>query len=189
MKHTITVVFGLILAFAIGTVLWPSRGSAQGQSGCRSFQAIAQATVPSSTPLGLIADVWGGPLYGMLGEEFLFGLISGNDGARESNANIGQKRDGSYTMGFGCHMRLDGIYDCTNTITYEVANTVYSRPPGFGRYIGNSTKIVGGTGRFQFVSGNLNVNGPFIAWPDANSRVKLSGRWNPELSGFVCGVQ
>jgi hypothetical protein len=187
MKHAITVSSGLILAVAIAMVLWPGP-AARADPGCKSFQAIVQASVPSSTPLGLVKDVWGGPLYGVLGDEYLVGVMSGNDGVRESNANIGQKREGSYTLGFGCHAGA-GKYECTDTITYEVANAVYTPPPAFGRYIGNAVKIVSGTGRFQFASGNLNVNGSFIAWLDSSSPFKLSGRWNPEISGFVCGVQ
>jgi hypothetical protein len=187
MKHTVTFGSGLVVVLAIGLLLWPTP-TAQAQQGCKSFQAIAQAAIPSSRPLGLVRDVWGGPLFGVLGDEFLTGVFSGNDGARESNAKIGQKRDGSYTMGFGCQESA-GVYVCTDTITYEVANAIYTPPPGFGRYIGNTAKITGGTGQFQFASGNLNVNGPFIAWPDSSSLFKLSGRWNPEISGFVCGVQ
>jgi hypothetical protein len=186
MKRAIKL-FGLIVALSIVTLLWPTT-AVQANPGCKSFQAIAQASVPSFTPLGLVKDVWGGPLYGMLGDEFLVGVFSGNDGVRESNANIGQKRGGSYTMGFGCQGSA-GIYVCTDTITYEVANAVYTPPPGFGRYIGNAAKIVSGTGRFQLASGNVNVSGPFIAWPDNSSPFKLSGRWNPEISGFVCGIQ
>jgi hypothetical protein len=183
-----------LFAFIFGAVLWPVHASAQAQSGCRAFQAIAQATLPGSTPLGLTLDIWGGPVYVMLGDEFLFGVMTGHDGMRESNANVGQKRDGFYTVGFRCQVQLDGKYVCQDTFTYHVANTVYTQlapavAPGFGQYHGNSAKIVSGTGRFRLASGNLNVNGPFIAWPDATSPLKASGRWNPELTGFICGVE
>ena len=189
MKQLKRAVVTVAMAFAVGGVFRPTYASAQGQSGCRPFQAIAQATLPSSTPVGLTRDVWGGPVYGMLGEEFVFGLMSGHDGVRESNASIGQKRDGSYMVGFNCQLGADGKYTCQHTFTYEVANAVYTQPPGFGRYSGNAAKIVSGTGRFRFATGNLNINGPFIAWPDATSPLKASGRWNPELSGFICGVE
>ena len=188
MKQT-TKFVTIVILVAVSTVLLPARASAQGQSGCRPFQALAQATLPSSTPLGLSKDVWGGPLYGTLGEEFVFGVLSGHDGVRESNANIGQKRDGSYTVGFNCQLKADGKYACQDTFTYEVANAVYAQPPGFGRYIGNASKILSGTGRFRFATGNLNVNGPFMAWADATSPLKSSGRCNLELSGFVCGIE
>jgi len=192
MKRSITIVLGFIFALAIGTLLWPNLVSpAQAQPGCKSFVAIAHATVPSSTPLGLTVDVWGGPLYGMLGGEFLFGVLSGNDGVDLFHGTIGQGRGGSYTVGVNCTAPVtpDTNYTCTDSFTYEVPNAVFTKPPGFGRYNGNTARIVGGTGRFQFASGNLNVTGPFIAWPDSNSPFGLSGRWNSELSGQVCGVQ
>jgi hypothetical protein len=154
-------------------------------------RTIAQAILPSSTPLGITLDVWGGPLSGVLGDGFLQGLLSGNDGVGTPKGSIGQGRGGSYTVAIGCPTPVvpGNPYVCTDSFTYEVSNAVWTQPPGFGHYIGNTAKIVGGTGRFQFASGNLNVNGPFIAWPDGNSPFKLSGRWNPELSGQVCGVQ
>jgi len=55
---------------------------AQEATTCKSFSAIAHAVLPSSAPMA-DTDSWGGPLYGMIGEDYL-GLkaaLSGNDGA------------------------------------------------------------------------------------------------------------
>ena len=55
------------------------------------------------------------------------------------------------------------------------------------RYIGNTARIVTGTGRFAAASGNLNIVGPAIAWPDNNPICAL-GRWNGQIRGKVCGI-
>lgn len=81
---------------------------------------------------------------------------------------------------------------CENSFTYQVPHAVFPTPPGKGGitpYYGNTAKIVGGKGRFQGASGNLNVNGPAIAWPDSGSPIGFSGRWNPVVSGKICGIQ
>jgi hypothetical protein len=189
MKRTTTILVGFIFALAVGTLLWPTLGSqAQAQSGCKSFEAIAQAALPSSTPLFKTFDLWGGPLYGMIGSELLpQGVLSGNDGQDSWHGAIGIGRGGSYTV-------CTNYPVCSDTFTYEVPNAVFPAPPGQGglmRYIGNTAKIVQGTGRFLSASGNLNITGPAIAWPDnsPNNPIGFLGRWNAELSGKVCGVQ
>ena len=81
---------------------------------------------------------------------------------------------------------------CTDTLTFEVPNSVFPSPPGMiglGRYNGNTARIVGGTGRFESASGNLNFTGTFIVWPDQSSPIGVFGRTNAELSGNICGVQ
>ncbi len=186
MKRAITVVLGFMLTLAVGILVWPNLGPpAQAQPGCQSFRAIAQATLPTSTPLAA-TDTWGGLLYGMLGGEFLSGVLSGNDGDETFRSHMGTGKGGAYTVGVGCAPGV--LYVCTDSFTYEVPNAVFPIPPGkigFAYYIGNTAKIVGGTGRFVSASGDLNVSGPAIVSLD----VFPVGRWNVELSGQVCGVE
>jgi hypothetical protein len=191
MRRTMTILFRFTLTLAVGIVLWLLGSEAQAQPGCKSFEAIGQASLPSSTPLGLTFDVWGGPLYAMLGGEFLgvSAVFSGNDGEETFRSHVGQGRGGSYTVGVNCNPGL--FYSCTDTFTYEVPNAVFPSPPGQAGllfYIGNTAKIVAGTGRFEGASGNLNVRGPAIVWPDSNP-FGVSGRWDPEISGDICGIQ
>jgi hypothetical protein len=183
MKHAITIALGLMVALAVGTLLWPG-SAAQAQSGCKDFQALVQAWLPTSTPLAP-TDTWGGPLFGFLGGELLPGVLSGNDGNETFRQHMGAGRGGAYTV-------CVGYPTCTDSFTYEVPNAVFPIPPGKGGivpYFGNTAKIVSGTGRFQAASGNLNVSGPAIVWPDSSSPFGVSGRWNPAISGRVCGVQ
>jgi hypothetical protein len=187
MKRTVIT----LSMMSIAAMLWPAAGRAQTEAVCKSFQAIAQAVLPSATPFAppeANTDVWGGPLFGMLGTEFVAGILSGNDGEKSANGNIGQGLRGTYTVGFNCTGVPGGTYTCADTFTYEVPIAVWNRPPGFGRYVGSTAKIVAGTGRFLSASGYLTVYGVFGGWPDAASRIGSSGRWNPEISGQICGV-
>jgi len=181
-----------LTAVSIGVLLCPAPGQAQTESECKTFQAIGQAVLPSATPFAPAEankDVWGGPLFGMLGTEFVIGVLSGNDGEKSSSGSIGQGLKGAYIVGFNCTGEPGGIYTCADTFTYEVPIAVWNKPPGFGRYVGSTAKIVAGTGRFRSASGYLTVYGTFAGWPDPASRLGLSGRWNPEISGQICGVQ
>jgi hypothetical protein len=182
LKTTITMAF--LLTLAAGVLLWPAFGSqAQDQQGCEDFQAIAQAWLPTSTPL-TPDDTWGGPLFGVLGGNIFLGVLSGNDGNGVWHAHVGSGKGGAYTV-------CVGYPTCTDSFTYEVPNAVYPVPPGqagFMKYSGNTAKIKSGTGRFQSAFGNLNVSGPAVAWEDSASSFGVSGRWNVSLSGKVCGI-
>jgi hypothetical protein len=188
MKRSIFILVGFILALSICVMLWPTaRTLAQAPTGCVSFEAIAQAALPSSTPLFKTFDLWGGPVYGMLGSDVIpQGALSGNDGVDTWHKTVGIGRGDSYTI-------CTDYPICSDTFTYEVPNAVFPAPPGQGglmRYSGNTAKIVQGTGRFQYATGNLNVSGPAIAWPDSNpgNPIGALGRWNASLSGKVCGI-
>jgi hypothetical protein len=65
MKRATTFAAGLIAALAVAALFCPGLGSARAQAGCKSFEAIAQASLPTSTRLAA-TDRWGGPLYASL---------------------------------------------------------------------------------------------------------------------------
>jgi len=48
---------------------------------------------------------------------------------------------------------------------------------------------ISGTGKFLGASGNLNVAGPFILWPDSTSPFTVRGRWNGEVNGNIWGAR
>ena len=117
MKRAITVVSGLILALAIGPLLWPGLGPARAQSNCKSFEAIIQASLPTSTRLAA-TDVWGGPLYGSLDGERLLGVWSGNDGVVSRQGVNGRGTGGASTIGFNC-VPGNPFLLCADTLTVE----------------------------------------------------------------------
>ncbi len=160
--------------------------SSPAQAGCTKFEAILQGSLPSPTPL-VGDDSWGGSIYASLGGEFLAGIISGTEVGTAHGVG-GHGRDTTYKVCFG----PVGPDQCKDSFTYKAVNAVWPVQPGkvgMGFYQANSAKIVEGTGRFQFASGNLNVAGPFIVWLDSNSIFGVSGRWNAEIKGDICGVQ
>ena len=157
---------------------------AQDTTACKSFSAIAHAVLPSSTPMA-DSDSWGGPLYGMLGEDYL-GLtaaLSGNDGEETwyEDGALGVGKGGTYTV-------CTDYPACHDTFTYEVPFAVFPSQPGtLMDYIAYGIKIVKGSGKFAGASGNLDVRGPAVAWPD-NSPLEWAGRWTAEMSGTICGI-
>ncbi len=191
MKQTATITLMFVLTLSVFALFWPAQ-DVQAQSGCTPFQAIVQASLPTSTPIGPGFQTWGGPIFALLGGEPLLGALSGNDGEEVFKQHMGAGRGGAYTICFG---DIDGCRtDSSNmdTITYEVPHAVFPFGPGkigVAYYLGNTAKIVGGTNRFLGVSGNLNVSGPAITWPDLASPFGVSGRWNVEISGKICGIQ
>ena len=185
MKRKSVIALSFVLTIAVGALLLPALGpQAQAQPGCLAFRGIVQGTLP--TPYRLAStDTWGGDVYAIVGGTFMHGTLSGNDGITMGHGPIlGQGRGGSYTI---CLQ----YPACTDSFTYEVPTAVFPFSPGqlgLVGYKGNTAKIAGGTGRFQGASGNLNVAGPAVVWPDENSSIGLGGRWNADLSGQICGV-
>ena len=157
----------------------------QDATACKSFSAVVHAVLPTASPMAE-TDSWGGPLAGMLGEEYLGpnAALSGNDGEEtwyEDN-NVGVGKGGAYTV-------CADYPTCQNTFTYEVPFAVFPSQPGaLMDYIAYGIKIVKGTGRFAAASGNLDVRGPSVAWPDSNP-MQWAGRWTAQITGTICGVQ
>lgn len=185
MKRKSIVALTFVFALAAGAFLLPTLGTpAQAQPGCLEFRGIVHGVLPTPYPLAL-TDTWGGDVYASLGGEIIHGVLSGNDGVTLGHGPIvGQGRGGSYKI---CIQ----YPACTDSFTYEVPTAVFNFSPGkvgLGEYRGNTAKIAGGTVRFSSASGNLNIAGPFIVWPDSTSSIGLSGRWSGEYSGSICGV-
>ena len=130
-------------------------------------------------------DVWAGPVQIVLGNnEVLTGIVSENDGAivDPQHGNAGQGRGGSFLFDLG----QNGTFIVRN------ANAIWPAIPRFGGSnfaTGNfraAGSIESGTGRFATATGNINFDGPFLAW---NADVfPPSGRFNNNISGNVCGV-
>ena len=185
MKRKSVIALSFVLTLAVGALLLTALGSqAQAQPGCSAFRGIVQGILP--TPYRMAdTDTWGGNFYAIIGGTLMHGILSGNDGNTMGHGPIlGQGRGGSYTI---C-LQYPG---CIDSFTYEVPTAVFQFSPGqlgLVDYTGNTAKIVGGTGKFKGASGNLNVAGPAVVWPDANSSIGLAGRWNAELSGKICGM-
>ena len=208
MKRIITVLAGFVFAQATGAFFWPGisaqaqikRGPRLGvrsgvrtaaavqpnaQPGCRSFAGVAQATLPTSTPIAA-TNVWGGPLHALLGGEFLGtkAALSGNDGESVwyEEGTLGTAKGGEYTV---CLNHPS----CSDTFTFAVPASVFPNPSSdLGTYIGYDASILRGTGRFG-ATGELKFRGSFIVWPDESSPLGASGRWYPEISGAICGIQ
>lgn len=189
MKRNVFAVTSVLVLAAAAILLISFAPPAHAQQSCTAFRGIAQATLPTSYPI-LPSDIWGGPIYASLGGEILLGGLAGNDGDPSRHGG----KAGAYRVDL-CPAPPPGApvfpLTCTDSFTYEVTNAVFGFAPGkagLGNYIGNSAKIISGTGRFLDASGNLNISGPYILWPDSSSPFTVSGRWNGEFSGTICGV-
>ena len=180
-KRTISIALASLIVLALSVVLWPLRGSrTQAASDCKNFEAIAQASLPYDLAHGA---PWGGPLSGWLGGAPLFGRFFGNDGETIFRQKMGMGKGGVYTF-------CAGNTSCDDSFTWQVPNAVFIGGPGaIGAYIGNTAKIVSGTGAFVGATGNLNVNGPASTWPNAASPIGVIGAWNAQLSGKICGIE
>ena len=209
MKHIMTVVPGFVLTLALGALFWPGHDAqAQAQRGprlrvrstvghtatvqpsaqaaCKPFAGVAQATLPTSTPVAT-TDTWGGPLFALLGGELLGpkAVLSGNDGdeAWYEDETLGTGRGGQYTV---CLNHPT----CSDTFTIGIPVAVFPIPSSdLGTYLAYNVTIVKGTGKFAAATGDLKFRGTFIAWPDDSSPIGISGRWYPEIWGTICGIQ
>ena len=186
MKFSIGITMGLFTVFVLGLLLWPDSNEAQAQASCKSFDALGQLIIPTTNPLA-IGHRWGGQIYIKMGDEYLQGLISGDDGTVVRQPNTGHGKDGLYIIGFNC---VSGTpWTCTDTINLEVPNSIFGpAAPIYDQYQGNSAYFNGGTGRFQDAYGNVSFSGPYIVWNTGGTPPK-TGRFNPELNGHICGIE
>jgi len=190
MRRKSVVAVTLVFALALAAVLLPVPVSqAQAQQGCKVFYGMVQGSLPTSNQFAA-TDTWGGPVWASMAGEFLSGGLSGNDGTQYGQGALSILKGGMYKICFGTSAVWGGPNDCLDSFTYEVpqAFVIWPATNWAGNYKATA-KIVSGTHRFASASGQLNIAGPFILWTDANSPFGVSGRWNGEFSGSVCGVQ
>lgn len=179
-------VSGLAALLAIAVLLSLSTVSTRAQDYCNTFQAIGQLIIPTTNPLAP-GHRWGGQIYIKMGDEFLLGLISGEDGQVVRKPNLGHGSDGLYIIGFNCTTGSPN-WTCTDTINVRVPNSVFGgTAPIFDQFQANSAYFDGGTGRFANATGNTNFRGPYIVWP-TGGMPPFNGRFNPEFFGQICGV-
>ena len=189
MKLKIIVAFTFVFALAFAAILLPLAGSeVQAQERCKDFHAFVQGTLPTPNQFAP-TDTWGGPIFGNLDTEFLHGGLSGNDGTEYPHGAVSIFKGGEYKACLTSGAAWGGSSDCLNSFTYK-AQAVVIWPAGklLGSYKATAN-VVKGTGRFASASGQLEIAGPFILWTDPNSVFGVSGRWNGEFSGRICGVQ
>ena len=187
MRLSIKIVSGFVATAAIALLIWFSTGPAQAQPDCVSFDALGQMIIPTTNPLET-GHRWGGQVYIKMGDEYLQGLISGDDGTVVRQPNTGHGKHGLYIIGFNC---IAGTphWTCSDTINIEVPNSIFGpTAPIYDQYQGNSAYFDGGTGRFQYAYGNVTLNGPYIVWNTGGTPPR-TGRFNPEINGHICGVE
>jgi hypothetical protein len=187
MRLSIKIISTLIATVAISLLIWFGSGPAQAQSSCLSFDALGQMIIPTTNPLG-VGHRWGGDVYIKMGDEYLRGLISGEDGTVVRQPNTGHGRGGRYVIGFSCVPGMP-TWTCAETIELAVPNSIFGPgAPIFSHDQANSAYINGGTGRFQYASGNITMRGPYIVWATGGTP-PFNGRYNPEMNGHICGVE
>lgn len=188
MKLSIKMVLGLTAVLAIALIFWFSQSSTQAQAPCQSFDALGQMLIPTQQPLET-GHRWGGQIYIKMGDEYLQGLISGDDGEVVRLPNTGHGKHGLYIIGFNCTAGTPH-WTCAETINIKVPNSIFgATAPIYDQYQGNSAYFDGGTGRFQYATGNITLNGPYIVWNTPGGPTPRTGRFNPELKGNICGVE
>jgi len=184
MKREASHFFIIVFAVAVAALLCPAP-SLQAQQNCPSFHALLQYQLLNFDLLLRPGDDWGGYFYGYLGQEFLHGNGSGNDGTVTWHQHIGMGKGGSQFFDFGYDN--DGNH---NTFTTFSTQGTFPNPPGQfpvgGTYQG-AHKIAAGTGRFANASGNLFIKGPYVVW-DLDKALP-QGRFNAEITGNICGVE
>jgi hypothetical protein len=171
--------FVFVVAAAAIFLCAPSQ-RAQAQPGSLSFHGLIEDQLLVSDLLLRPGDDWGGYIQGYLGDEFLQGKLSGNDGTVTGHRWVGMGKDGTMYFDFG-----NG-----NTFTTTATQGTFPNPPGQfpagGMYQG-AHKITAGTGRFAYASGNLFIRGPYLVW-DLDKPLP-QGRFNAEITGNISGVQ
>lgn len=186
-KRVAALTFGLAFAFAV-VLLSVASSSAQAQS-CKAFHGFTDLNLPTTNQFAE-TDTWGGPIYINLDGEFLQGGLSGNDGTEYPHGQVSIFKGGEYKVCLTSAAAWGGPNDCLDSFTYRVPHAAVIWPSG--KFLGNykaSANIVKGSGKFASASGQLDLSGPFIVWPDTNSVFGVSGRGNIDVSGTICGVK
>lgn len=189
MKTTTIVALTFVFVLAITLVFLPVAGSAvQAQGNCKAFHAVLQFVLPTPNQFDP-ADTWGGTIFGNLDTAFLQGGISGNDGTEFPHGPISIFKDGLYKACLTFAAAWGGPNDCLDSFTYKTQSVViWPAGESLGNYKATA-KIVKGTNRFASASGHLEIEAPFIVWPDPNSAFGVSGRGNAQVDGKICGVR
>jgi hypothetical protein len=179
MKSKTIVAFTFVFTLGVAASLLPTLSpQLHAQQGCASLRALGHGILPTNHPINVETDTWGGDVWGTLGSEFLTGVFSGNDGTYFEHKVSNQATNGHYVFVFGA-----------DSFTFEVAHATFNFPlgqAGFGQYRGHGN-IVGRSGRFQYASGSIDWEAPFIAWPSGETG--LNGRANFTITGTICGIQ
>jgi len=189
MKLNRVLAVSSVFAVALVAIFLPVAGSTvQAHDSCKSFHAVLQFILPTPNQFDP-SDTWGGPIFGNLGTEFLQGGISGNDGTEYPHGSMSIFKDGLYKVCLTPAAAWGGASDCLDSFTYK-AQAVVIWPAGesLGSYKATA-KIMKGTHRFASASGHLEIQTPFIVWPDPNSVFTVSGRGSAEVNGKICNVQ
>ncbi len=193
MKPKSVVAFTFVFVLACTAIFLPVAGShvqaQQNWQSCKAFHAFVQGSLPTTNQFAP-TDTWGGPIFVNLDSGFLQGGLSGNDGTEYPHGPVSIFKGGEYKLCLTSASAWGGASDCLDSFTYKVPQAVVVWPAGnsLGSYKATAN-IAQGTHRFASASGQLEIEGPFILWTDASSPFGVSGRWNGEFSGRVCGVQ
>ena len=189
MKSKSIIALTFVFALALAAIFLPVAGSTvQANDRCQAFHMFVQGTLPTPNQFAP-TDTWGGPIFGNLGTGFLQGGISGNDGTEYPHGSYSIFKDGFYKACLTPASTWGGPNDCLDSVTYKAqAFVIWPAGDSLGSYKATA-KIVKGTGRFASASGHLEIEGPFIVWPDTNSPFGVSGRWDAQFNGRLCGVQ
>jgi hypothetical protein len=184
----VALTFVFVLAFALVLPIVPG-SEVQANQKCKVFHGFEQGSLPTPNQFAP-TDTWGGPVFVNLDGAFLQGGLSGNDGTEYPRGPGSIFKGGEYKLCLTSAPAWGGTNDCSDSFTYKVPQAVVIWPAG--NFLGSYkaiANVVKGTNRFASASGQLEIEGPFILWTDPNSPFGVSGRWNGEISGLICGVQ
>ena len=188
MKNPFVITLGAIALCATALLFWPDLNTTKAQDSCQTFDALGQLIIPTTNPLET-GHRWGGQVYIKMGDEYLQGLISGDDGTVVRQPNTGHGKNGLYIIGLDC---VTGTphWTCTDTLNIVVPNSIFGpTAPIYDQYQGNSAYFNGGTGRFANAFGDITFNGPYIVWNNPTPPPPRTGRFNPEINGHICSVE
>jgi hypothetical protein len=177
---------GKYLVFLLTIFLLMFTFSASAQNNCVTVRGIAQVHLLDFTNPdwqgGRPGDAWVGPVQLAAGNETFIGKLSEFDGEPGPSNHTGQGRNtGSLYIDLG----TDGSF----IVRYPHA--VWPTLPKVGAFMGTfhgqgSLDPTNGTGRFVHATGNLTIDGPFLAWN--LDQPPPSGRFNATISGTVCNL-